>query len=159
MIVQNDAASLDAGPGPTTYTSRATARAYLPLATAGFRRYATYRQATVAATVTNSIFGFLRCAILFAVVDAGSRVVAGYDEPRRCFLDEPLAAPLVLPGMTVESVTADGRRITYALDGVVITAGKVVRRLTEVAALRDISLREPDIEDVVARLYARRPGA
>ena len=58
------------------------AHAYLALAVAGFRRYATYRQATVAATVTNSIFGFLRCAILFAVVDAGSRVVAGYDEPR-----------------------------------------------------------------------------
>ena len=58
------------------------ARAYVALALAGFRRYATYRQATAAAIVTNSIFGFLRCAVLFAVVDAGSRVVAGYDEPR-----------------------------------------------------------------------------
>ena len=58
------------------------AGAYLALASAGFRRYATYRQATLAAIVTNSIFGFLRCAILFAVVDAGSRVVAGYDAPR-----------------------------------------------------------------------------
>ena len=57
-------------------------RAYVALAIAGFRRYATYRQAAAAAIVTNSIFGFLRCAILFAVVDAGSRVVAGYDEPR-----------------------------------------------------------------------------
>ena len=57
-------------------------RAYLALATAGFRRYATYRQATAAAAVTNSVFGFLRCAIVFAVVDAGSRVVAGYDAPQ-----------------------------------------------------------------------------
>ena len=57
-------------------------RAYLALAVAGFRRYATYRQATVAAAVTNSVFGFLRCAILFAVVDAGARVVAGYDASR-----------------------------------------------------------------------------
>ena len=54
-------------------------RAYLALATAGFRRYATYRQATIAAAVTNSVFGFLRCAIVFAVIDAGGRVVAGYD--------------------------------------------------------------------------------
>ena len=54
-------------------------RAYLALAVAGFRRYATYRQATFAAAVTNSVFGFLRCAVVFAVIGAGSRVVAGYD--------------------------------------------------------------------------------
>jgi ABC-2 type transport system ATP-binding protein len=86
---------------------------------------------------------------------------ARYGSRRRLVveLDEPLAAPLELPGVTLESVQADGRRITYALDGAVITAGDVVRRLTEAAALRDISVLEPDIEDVVARLYARRPGA
>jgi len=56
-----------------------SARAYLALARAGFRRHATYRQATFAAVVTNSVFGFLRCAIVFAVLDAGFRVVAGYD--------------------------------------------------------------------------------
>jgi ABC-type uncharacterized transport system ATPase subunit len=31
-----------------------------------------------------------------------------------------------------------------------------VSRLAEVAALRDISVLEPDIEDVVARLYTRQ---
>jgi len=71
-------------------------------------------------------------------------------------LDEPLATPLVLPGVAVESVQAGGRRITYALDGDVATAGDLVRRLTEVAELRDISVVEPDIEDVVARLYTDR---
>jgi ABC-2 type transport system ATP-binding protein len=71
-------------------------------------------------------------------------------------LDEPLATPLVLPGVAVESVQAGGRRITYALDGDAATAGDLVRRLTEVAALRDISVVEPDIEDVVARLYTDR---
>jgi len=30
-----------------------------------------------------------------------------------------------------------------------------VRRLAEIASLRDISVLEPDIEDVVARLYTR----
>ena len=34
--------------------------------------------------------------------------------------------------------------------------GDLVRRLAEVAALRDISVLEPDIEDVVARLYTRQ---
>ena len=61
---------------------RPSLRAYLAFAAAGFQRYATYRQATIAAIVTNSIFGFLRCAILLAVVETGSRVVAGYDAPR-----------------------------------------------------------------------------
>ena len=64
--------------------------------------------------------------------------------------------------MTVEAATAAGRRITYALDGSGATAGELVRRLAEVAALRDISVLEPAIEDVVARLYTgsrARPGS
>ena len=65
---------------PRRAADRPGARAYLALLRTGFRRHATYRQATVAATVTNSVFGFLRCAIVLAVVGAGSRVLAGYDE-------------------------------------------------------------------------------
>jgi viologen exporter family transport system permease protein len=57
-------------------------RAYLALAAAGFRRYATYREAMVAAVVTNSVFGFLRFAVMLAVLDAGARTVAGYSEPQ-----------------------------------------------------------------------------
>jgi viologen exporter family transport system permease protein len=46
----------------------------------GFRRYATYRQATVAGTFTNVVFGFLRCYVLLAVAKGavGGRP-AGYD--------------------------------------------------------------------------------
>ena len=51
---------------------------------------------------------------------------------------------------------ADGRRLTYALDGGATTAGELVRRLAEIASLRDIAVLEPNIEEVVARLYARR---
>jgi ABC-2 type transport system permease protein len=58
------------------------AHAYLALAVAGFRRYATYRQATLAAVVTNTVFGFLRFAVLLAVLNASGRTVAGYDEPQ-----------------------------------------------------------------------------
>ncbi len=50
------------------------------LAGAGFRRFATYRQATVAAAVTNSVFGFLRCSVLLATLaGSGAAAVAGYD--------------------------------------------------------------------------------
>jgi ABC-2 type transport system permease protein len=55
--------------------------AYLAFARAGFWRYATYRQAMIAAIVTNSIFGFLRSAVLLAVAGTAG-VVAGYDEAR-----------------------------------------------------------------------------
>ena len=45
----------------------------------GFRRYATYRQATIAGSFTNIVFGFLRCYVLLAVAEeaAGQRP-AGY---------------------------------------------------------------------------------
>ena len=36
----------------------------------------------MAAVVTNSVFGFLRFAVLLAVVAAGARTVAGYDAPQ-----------------------------------------------------------------------------
>lgn len=49
---------------------RAEVATALALARAGFRRYATYRQATVAAATTNSVFGFLRCYVLLAVAAA-----------------------------------------------------------------------------------------
>jgi ABC-2 type transport system permease protein len=56
----------------------ASLRIYAALAAAGFRRYATYRQATLAAISTNSVFGFLRCYVLLAVT-ATAGGVAGYD--------------------------------------------------------------------------------
>ena len=50
------------------------------LAGSGFRRYATYRQATVAGSFTNIVFGFLRCYVLLAVARSGvGGRAAGYD--------------------------------------------------------------------------------
>jgi ABC-2 type transport system permease protein len=64
-------------------TSFTVFRTYTALAGAGFRRYATYRQATAAAVFTNTIFGFLRCYVLLAVVTGrGVGAVAGYDSGR-----------------------------------------------------------------------------
>lgn len=68
------------GSHDATASALAPYRAYLAFARAGFRRYATYRQAMIAAIVTNCVFGFLRSAVLLAV--AGAAVVAGYDEAR-----------------------------------------------------------------------------
>lgn len=43
----------------------------------GFRRFMTYRQATIAGTFTNIVFGFLRCYVLLAVSKQSGQV-AGY---------------------------------------------------------------------------------
>jgi ABC-2 type transport system permease protein len=51
--------------------------AYLALARAGFRRWSSYRVATFAGVVTNTVFGFIRLAVLFAALDAGG-AIAGY---------------------------------------------------------------------------------
>ncbi len=51
-------------------------RVFGALVSAGFRRYSTYRQATIAGLITNVVFGFLRCYVLLAVTGAHA---AGYD--------------------------------------------------------------------------------
>jgi ABC-2 type transport system permease protein len=59
-------------------TVLASGRTLAALAGAGFRRFATYRQATVAGAFTNTVFGFMRCYVLLSLADAAGRV-AGYD--------------------------------------------------------------------------------
>jgi ABC-2 type transport system permease protein len=52
---------------------------YPRVAMAGFRRYSSYRQAAVAGTVTNTVFGFLRVGVLLAAL-GGRAQLAGYDQ-------------------------------------------------------------------------------
>jgi ABC-2 type transport system ATP-binding protein len=86
------------------------------------------------------------------------RVVADLDAPlgvdeRRGEIEAVSAAiGDVGPGVTVEHVSPDGCRIEFGLrDGA--NAGALVARIAAVASLRDLSVIEPDIEDVVARIY------
>ena len=51
------------------------------LMAAGFRRYASYRAATLAGAFTNTFFGVVKVLILFAAADAAGGSVAGYDRP------------------------------------------------------------------------------
>jgi ABC-2 type transport system permease protein len=55
-----------------------TVRAYTALAAAGFRRFATYRQATFAGALTNVVFGFMRGYVLFSIAGPAGNL-AGYD--------------------------------------------------------------------------------
>jgi ABC-2 type transport system ATP-binding protein len=67
-------------------------------------------------------------------------------------LDEPLPPGFTVEGATLVSLEAEGHRASFDL--LSDAAGPVVARLAALRSLRDLSLVEPDIEDVVARLYA-----
>jgi ABC-2 type transport system permease protein len=72
-----DASVLTISPGRPLRASVATFGA---LVWSGFRRYATYRQATIAGSFTNIVFGFLRCYVLLAVAaGASGGRPGGYD--------------------------------------------------------------------------------
>ncbi|HEX6077942.1 MAG TPA: ATP-binding cassette domain-containing protein [Micromonosporaceae bacterium] len=116
---------------------------------------------TTIVLTTHDLADIERLCRRLVVIDRG-RVVhdgsledlhARYGSRRRVVvdLDEPVDGGPRVPGTSIESVTAEGRRITYALHQA--TAGQVVAQLARLGSLRDVSVVEPDIEDVVARLY------
>lgn len=68
---------------PATGTrTRPAGTAYLRLLVAGFRRQSAYLAAAWGGLVANVTFGFLKAAILVALVRASGGSVAGYDEGR-----------------------------------------------------------------------------
>jgi len=119
---------------------------------------------TTIVLTTHDLADIERLCRRLVVIDHGRVVHDGtlgalherYGSRRRVLveLDEPLSVPIELPGVEQESSSADGRLITFSLDGSSTTAGELVGRLASVAQLRDISVQEPEIEDVIARLYA-----
>ncbi len=130
----------------------------------GFLAQLAARGDTTVVLTTHDLADIEKLCRRLVVIDHG-RVVhdgtldelhAAYRSKRRVVadLDTPWPDGLVLPGAAVETVEADGLRVTLTLDGA--TAGEVVARLAQAVPLRDLSVREPEIEDVVARLYTGR---
>jgi ABC-2 type transport system ATP-binding protein len=72
-------------------------------------------------------------------------------------LETPLPPGFTLPGAALTAVEADGHRVSFTLHEA--SAGAAVAALVAAAPVRDLSLVEPDIEDVVARLYTSVSGA
>jgi len=119
---------------------------------------------TTVVLTTHDLADIERLSRRLVVIDHG-RVVhdgtldelhARYASQRRVEvdLDAPLSGPVALPGVSQLESGEDGRRLTFALaDGA--GAGALVAHLATVGALRDLRVLEPDIEDVVARLYAQ----
>ena len=61
---------------PTSLT--ATLRSAWILARAGFRRYSTYRLATLAGLTANTVFGLIRASILLTALASAGTTIAGY---------------------------------------------------------------------------------
>jgi len=127
----------------------------------GFLAQLAERGDTTVVLTTHDLADIEKLCRRLVVIDHG-RVVhdgtldelhAAYSSKRRVVadLDAPWPDDLTLPGAAVESVEAEGFRVTLTLEGA--TAGEVVARLAQAVPLRDLSVREPEIEDVVARLY------
>ena len=54
-------------------------RAYWELAKGGYRRYARYRTAILAALIANGAFGFIRASLLMTAITTAGAAVGGYD--------------------------------------------------------------------------------
>jgi viologen exporter family transport system permease protein len=99
--VRSDLATASRIPGALRHPQITTIAA---LAAAGFRRYATYRQATAASIFTNSVFGFLRCYVLLAVAKSTASLTAGgYAQDQLatyCWASQGLLGMVMLWGWT-----------------------------------------------------------
>jgi ABC-2 type transport system ATP-binding protein len=115
---------------------------------------------TTLVLTTHDLADIERLCRRLVVVDAGRIVHDGtlddlhsrYGSRRRVVvdLDEPLPDPLSAPGAVLEATASGGRRLTYALTG---APGPLLAVLAGTSLLRDVAIVEPEIEDVVARLY------
>jgi len=124
---------------------------------------------TTIVLTTHDLADIERLSRRLVVIDHG-RVVhdgtiealhARYGSRRRMVvdLDAPLpdAGPVLPAGVTLESASSDGLRLVFTLHEV--GAGELIARLAGAVALRDVAVREPDIEEVVARLYTAGPAS
>jgi len=111
---------------------------------------------------THDLADIERLCSRLVVIDHGRVVHDGtidalherYGSRRRLVVDlhTPLPPGFAIAGATLATAEADGHRVTFDLESA--EAGAIVAELVAAAEIRDLALVEPDIEDVVARLYA-----
>lgn len=71
-------------------------------------------------------------------------------------LEEPTPDLVHVPGASLVSSESEGLRQSLAFDAEQTTAAAVLAAVSTYATVRDLSIQEPDIEDVVRKIYAAR---
>jgi viologen exporter family transport system ATP-binding protein len=112
---------------------------------------------TTMVLTTHDLADIERLCQRIVVIDHGKVVHDGtiqalhdrYGSRRRVIadFDEPIQTDIKLAGVELESST--GTRLIFAVDEV----GPLISQLTQIGSLRDLSIAEPEIEDVISRLY------
>jgi ABC-2 type transport system permease protein len=136
------------------------------IARRGYRRYAAYPAATFAGVWTNTIFGFMQTSILLALFEQRSDV-AGYDASDAVayvwFAQAMLITAyafgwyeLALRIRSGDVVTDLVRPLRFRRDDV--SAAELASEVGRRARLVDLAVEEPEIEEVVRRIYAAGAG-
>ena len=119
---------------------------------------------TTVVLTTHDLADIERLCRRIVVIDHGKVVHDGsiealharYGSRRRVIadLDEPLTTEIDLPGVQLESGldSSVALRLTFTIDGST-SVGPLISQLASSGRLRDLTIAEPEIEDVIARLY------
>ncbi|MGV9412452.1 ABC transporter ATP-binding protein [Nocardia sp. NPDC003693] len=134
-----------------------------------FLRHERTRRGTTLLLTTHDMGDIERLCERVLVVDHGSLVydgsltgLAATVGARRVLtvdLAEPTADLTDLPGAKLLDSVGDGMRQRLAFDTENTTAAQLLTAVSARAEVRDLSIEEPDIEDVVRRIYEAAPRA
>lgn len=128
-----------------------------------FIRYVNRERGTTVLLTTHDLSDVEKLCERVMIIDHGKLLYDGQLErlrerfggKRRLVVD--FAEPYERPQVAGASLSArEGTRATFEFDGREISASELIGRLSTRYRIRDLEVREPDIEDTIRRIYEER---